>query len=479
MLILPLKFIREEDKKVIGANLFNLAKLNHNGFSVVECVVAVAPQETFKKVIEKYQKNFHNLKDQINNLNKSLMELQIPESLKRFDLGRFSESGKIINANIYALWQNLLQKWSSELISKIERGEKNILEFTPQMIVFSSNFPTLGIGFFDEDRGHVVIKVDKGKLEFKESEEIEKMILAGNKKLLLPQVYFWVIEDGKIKIIKIAPFTQSVEKKEKEIMLVVPLQTGSSNLKTATKIFLDYKDEVLSDLNSHGIILRVESINIDAIGAKISKLLNLRSDLKVIFYPGFGMDSIKNLEFAKIFLFFRNKQSLVHGIKKKLDASIVLPRTVSKDEYIKLKTDFASIGIYSKGSLKIWKEFGLVQDFLNLDDYLDAGFDGALIDLDKIVRLVTGVDAEVFLKEPKIDWISAVEKFFIELGFSKLAKNHKQVMVIGESVQNEELLNYFIKSGVWGIGFKKNILEALHEHISFIEKQTVKKLIKN
>ncbi|HLC87926.1 MAG TPA: hypothetical protein VJG66_02645 [Patescibacteria group bacterium] len=469
MLILPLKFIREEDKKAVGVNLFNLAKLNHTGVSVVESVVAVPPVEIFEKVLAKYRRNYHNLKDQIGNLNRSILELEVPENLNDFNLVSIP-GNKTLTINILKLWNNLLEKWANELISKIERGEVNLLEFTPQLIVFSSSFSATGSGFFDEDRGHVVINIDKGKPEFRESEEIENLILLGNRKLLLPQVFYWVIEEGKIKIIKILPFTQSVSKKDTQSEVTSSEVKKNPGLKTVTKIFLDYDGGVLNDLNCDGVFFKVDNVNVEAINEKISRILEIKSDMKMVLYPDFN-DSLKNLEFAKSFLFFRNK--------KKLDVSIVLPRTFSKDEFIKLKTDFASVGIYSKGSLKIWKEFSTVQDFLNSDDYLEAGFDGALIDLDKIVQTVTGVSPEIFLSEPKIDQISALEKFFKEVSFTKLIKNNKLILITGKSIQNEEILNYFIKSGAWGISFPKNIIEGFREHIGFLEKQAVKKLIRN
>lgn len=469
MLVLPLKFIREEDKKAVGINLFNLAKLNHTGVPVVESVVVVPPVEIFEKVISKYRRNFHNLKDQIGNLSRSIMELEIPENLS--DFNRVSNLGnKTFTINIFKLWNNLLEKWVNELISKIERGEDNLLGFTPQLIVFSSNFSATGSGFFDEDRGHVVINIDKGKLEFRESEEIENLIMLGNRKLLLPQVFYWVVEDGKIKVIKILPFTQSVLKKEELGEVLAPGLKRNPVVKTATKIFLDFNGEVLSDLNCDGIFLRIDNVNVDSIDEKIAGILKIKSDVKMILYPEFN-DPLRNLEFARSFLFFRNK--------KKLDISIVLPQVFSKDEFASLKTDFASVGIYSKGSLKIWKEFSTVQDFLNADDYLDAGFDGALIDLDRIVQTVTGVSPEIFLSEPKIDQISALEKFFKVSGFSKLTKNNNLVLIRGKSIQNEEILNYFIRSGVWGISFPKNIIEGFRQHIAFLEKQAVKKLIRS
>ncbi len=55
MQILPLKFIHDDDKKLVGLNLFNLAKLKHHGIPVVESVVVIPPTQSIQKLMEKYQ----------------------------------------------------------------------------------------------------------------------------------------------------------------------------------------------------------------------------------------------------------------------------------------------------------------------------------------------------------------------------------------------------------------------------------------
>ncbi len=469
MLILPLKFIREEDKKTIGISLYHLAKLGHLGLPVIESVIAIPPASLFENAVNKYLKNHPNLKGNLTHIRTQVLKIPAPESLKNLEqVNNISKTNSTIN--VEKLWENLLEKWSYELLSKIERSEKNPYHLTPQLVVFSANFSAFGQGFFDEDREHVVIKVDQGKLDFQTSSAIENLIIVGNKKLLLPQIYYWGIEDNKIKIVKVLPFTQSHHEdpkgKEEEIVAISKSQTP--NVETATKLFLDYKGEVLNNFNSDGVLLNVKKLDVDLINNEISKILKFDAQAKMIFNADMDLSYEKTLEYAKTFLFFRNKQ--------KLDIQIVLPETFSKEEFLTLKREFASLGIYSKGSLKIWKQFNNVGDFLNLDDYLDAGFGGAIIDLDKIAKIVTGVDTHVILKDLKIDWIVAIEKFFKELGLSKIIKNNKQVLIKGSLIQNEELLNYFIKNGVWGLALENNESANLREHISFLEKQAVKKL---
>lgn len=475
MLILPLKFVREEDKKTVGENLYNLAKLNHLGLPVIESVVAIADIEIFKKAIEKHLKRGVNLGDSLPSIKKEILSLRIPESLNSFEMVSFQENRQKLSVNTLKLWQNLLEKWSYELISKISRGEKKIFDFTPQLIVFSANFSAFGKGFFDEDRSHVVIKVDQGKLDFKNSQDIENLILLANRKMLLAHVYHWAIEDGKIVIIKVSPFTQTPpEKTEEKIEKFIPARISEqaeaeSKIVTATKIFLDFSEGILNDLNCDGVLLRLKKADVESIDKELGKILKIKKDTKVLFYPEFENNTAQYLEFAKSFLFFRNK--------KGLDISLSLPKIFFKDEFLEIKRELASLGIYSKGGLKIWKQFSNFADFVSLDSYLDLGFDGAIINLDEIAKNVVGVESEKIIKSPKLDWLEALEDFFKLAGLSKIIKSGKPVLLIGKISESEELLNYFVRSGVWGISFEKSAAGNIKEHICFIEKQAVKKLI--
>lgn len=465
MQILPLKFIREEDKKIVGLNLFNLAKLGHLGLPVVESVVAVPPTPLFERVLNKYLKHNLNIHDHLNNLKTEILNLAIPESLKDFELSPSDKNQFSINTQ--KLWQNLLDKWSSEIYSRIQRGERDLLKLTPQLIIFSANFSTMGRAYFDEDRLHAVIKTDKGTLDFRSSSAIENLIIVGNKKILIPQVFFWGIEDEKIKIIKVIPFTQSLHEDPEEKQKFVSIHKTETTRKTttATKIFLDFNNDILTTLNSDGVLLNIRKMDTDLISEQLIKIQKFDIKPKIIFFPDFSVKFEDNLKYAKEFLFFKNK--------KLLDVSIVLPETFSVNEFLNLKREYASLGIYSKGNLKIWKQFNTVADFLNLDEYLDAGFDGALIDLDKISKIVCGIEGKDALD---IDQIEAIEKFFKNLGLMKIIKNSKPVLLKGQLAKNEELLNFFIKSGVWGICFENGSTGPMKDHISFLEKQALKKL---
>lgn len=469
MLILPLKFVREEDKKHVGQNLFHLAKLGHLGLPVVDSVVVIPPISAFEKALHIILKPHVNIKDHLSNLKIEISKIPMPETLNTFQMLDFNKSNSKLQMNTQKLWENLLEKWTGEIISKIHRGEKKILELTPQLVIFSANFTSLGNAYFDEEKGHAVIKTDQGKLDMAASQAIENIVIVGNKKLVLPQIYNWGIEDNKIKILKVTPYTQSLPDEKPEAKnLNSEIPVIKKQIKTATKILLDYKGEVLNHFYGDGAILNVKTPNIDKLDVDINKILNHAPSAKLIFYPDFPSEITSNLEFAKTFLFFKNK--------KKLDAQIILPETFSKDDYLSLKRDLASLGIYSKGSLKIWKQFNNIADFMNLDDYMDAGFDGAVIDLDKIGKMVIGLDAEIILRSIKSDWISALEKFLKEMGIAKIIKGGKLVLLKGSLARNEDLLNYFIKLGIWGIALENNSVQAIKEHVSFLEKLAVKKL---
>lgn len=471
MLILPLRFIREEDKKTVGLNLYHLAKLGHLGLPVVESVVVIPPADQIEKALHIFLRPHVNIRDHLGNLKSEILKVPLPESLKNFEI--LENHGKPkMTLNVNVLWENLLEKWAMEIVSRVERGEKKILDLTPQLVIFSANFTALGTAYFDEIKLHAVIKTDQGKLSFAASQAIENIVIVGNKKLLIPQIYHWVIEDNKIKIIKVTPFTQSFPDTPSDVNpepdIKSPLQSQKRHLKTATKIFLDHQTEVINEINSDGVLLNIKNLDINKLNSEIEKLSKLTNSPKFIFNPDISIRSVDSLEFARLFVFFKNK--------KKLDAQIVLPATFSIDEYLQQKRDFAANGIYSKGSLKVWKQFNNAGDFLNLESYLEAGFDGAFIDLNRIAKIVIGLEADEIVNNIKSDWLKALEKFFKEMGLSKIIKSGKQVLISGKLVQNQELLDYFIRSGVWGIALEHPVLSSFKDHVSFIEKQQVKKL---
>lgn len=472
MLILPLRFIREEDKKTVGSNIYHLAKLSHLGLPVVESVVAIPPIDEIQKSLHILMRPHVNITDHLEKVKSEVLKLPLPDSLKNLEIYDTSEIAKF-TLNFKALWQNLLEKWTAEIISKIERGEKNILQLTPQLVIFSANFTAVGSAFFDEDKSHAVINTSQGKLTFAASQAIENIVIVGNKKLLLPQIYHWAIVENKIKIIKVAPFTQAIyEKTLPEETLSQPARTPARSdrklPKTATKIFANYTGGSSAEYFADGTIFNIRSLDIDIVNQQIESILKLGNSDKFIFNLDLPNTSINNLEYAKLFTFFKNK--------KKLDVQIVLPQTYSLDQYLQLKRDFASLGVYSKGQLKLWKQFNALADFMNLDSYLEAGFDGALIDLDKISEMVIGLKPEEVISNIKSDWISALEKFFKQIGLSKILKSGRQVLIKGKLLQSEELLNYFVKSGVWGLASDSSLTDSLKEHVSYLEKLHVKKL---
>jgi CBS domain-containing protein len=102
-----------------------------------------------------------------------------------------------------------------------------------------------------------VIKIDNGSLDFNMSQEIENLIILGNKKLVLPQVYYWVIEDGKIKIIKLAPFTQSFPDEKEKLEDTVQIKPRRSVPKTATKIITDHKFNGVPVVDKEGSLVGI------------------------------------------------------------------------------------------------------------------------------------------------------------------------------------------------------------------------------
>ena len=85
-------------------------------------------------------------------------------------------------------------------------------------------------------------------------------VLNGNKKLVLPQIFYWVLQSGEIKIIKLAPFTQSPQDLDSQSIEPAIKKTRAVT-KTATKIIMEYSENlVLNEMNSDTVFLRIENL---------------------------------------------------------------------------------------------------------------------------------------------------------------------------------------------------------------------------
>lgn len=482
MEVLPIKSIREEDAPLVGNNLLSLAKLYQEGIGICDGVVVLPPHFKLKTVLEHFQYKQKEVFEQSLHIIKSeIKKIETPSELRKALI--------VKKIDVNKLWINLLDGWIEEIRARIwkEGFYKGITEnLTAQPVFFTKKILNSGEAYFDFTLKHSAIKPTKGILTPHQIFEIEDLVKKANKKLFLPFVYHFIY-DGKIRIVKVAPFTQ-YPKKEDDLILTKPeIITNPEDIKkTSVKVFIDLSENFKVYKFIDGVIIHAEKIinhemklaNLSEIASEyapnpvIYKLADvkqndgdIRGSLRLI-----HQENLLKKE-VEAFLFARNKKQLIN-------AQIAIPYVRSINEFLQIKRDLASFGISRKGSLKIWVEFAVPENIINLEQYLIAGFDGAIINLDELSSLLGGFDPS---KEEAIYYAKQVDSLlkFIEDGLKMLHKAKIPVIFSGSLSLHNEVLKFLIAKGVWGVIVNLTNVSHIHDQLHFFEAHHIKHKLVN
>src|SRR3989344_2224776 len=465
MEILPLKSLTKEDKHLVGLNLYNLGRLHHFGFPVTEGIIVVPPEKLVHQILEKYS---HipktHLKNYLSHLQAELTKIPIPEKLVRILDDLINEGYKLKALDIKQLWMNLIDKWFYEITSKISREDFNNLKLTPQLISIISSVSVSGFGFFDDIRKHAVIKTESGTLSFEQSLFLENLITHANKKLLIPQIYHWIIEGNELKFIKLSPFTQSTfqVKEEDRTRAILNPHPYESLPKTVFKVFINFPFKQIHQSMDGILFSPNKDWDRDEKIMHLSNLAKAYTNSTVILELPEKRGELH--EWAESLLYTRNKKNL-------LNTQLLFPKVSNTEEFLQIKRDLASMGIYSKGSLKMWFNISSIESLINFDQFLEAGFDGIIIDMDQILESILQRNLE---HENLNDKGITLVQFLDRHNFREIIRSSLPILVKGKIAQTEEVLNYLLKKGVTGIITDENVYKSLKMHLFYLEKITIK-----
>lgn len=467
MEILPIKSIRDEDGPLVGSHLVNLGKLFHLGLPVADGVVVIAPEIKLKSVLEHFHLKDQEVFEQSLTLFRSeVRKIEIPAALK--------EVLKKHKIDPQKIWHNLLENWTQEIRSRIFRegfSPKVTAGLSAQPVFFTKKISTSGEAYFDDRLGHSVYKLHHGTLSHEQIDTLDQTLIKVNKKLFIPQNVYFVLDES-LKIVKVNPYTpdesikypvssigeaslrlQSNVKHEEEKN--VQLQNIS---KSSVKVFLDLSDGFAHFGNVDGIIISGEKISeIEMRKAKMAevaaefnqfpviyKLPDLKeenSDLRGALKLIHSSQILKNE--AEGFLAVRNKKRL-------FNLSIAVPFLRNINELLQIKRDLASMGISRKGMLKLWVEFAVPENIINAEEYILAGFDGAIINLDSLAGFLSGFNIaskENTFTEKQIGSLLN----FLEDAIKLLRRSGIPIILSGNLALHDETLNFLFEKGIYGI----------------------------
>jgi phosphoenolpyruvate synthase/pyruvate phosphate dikinase len=134
---------------------------------------------------------------------------------------------------------------------------------------------------------------------------------------------------------------------------------------------------------------------------------------------------------------------------------------------------FPVLGITRQGNLKLWVELSVPENFLNLEEYLEKGFDGVLINLDELTTRIGGFNPKseegIFYRKQ----VKAVLKL-LEPALKLLHKEKILTVVTGELAIHDDVLDFLVEKGAYGISVDSTNFLSIHERLRLIEKRVIK-----
>lgn len=473
MEVLPIKSIREEDLPLIGTDLYNLTKLAWADFPVAEGIVALPPQVKIKTLLEHIRfKQGEIFEQRLTLLNSQIRKIPVPEDLEKALKHRQIDTQK--------LWRRLLEFWIEELRQEILRDGFSphlAAHLSSQPVFFTGRITASGICFFNRGLNMVVIETELGNLDDGQKNQLEELVKKADKKLLLPQVYSWVVEKN-IEIIKTSPLTNAPILEEMEGIIPDEVLAQTKH-KSAVKVFLQTDQSFRTELEADGAIIAsdtnpdfdrkilqlTDSAQTLAGKPVIFKLTDnpegqVRGALQLIHRPNLLRADVEAVKFA------RHK-------KHHANVGVCIPLVRSPEELARMKMELSGLGITRQGNLKLWVELSVPENFLNLDEYLDQGIDGVLINLDGLSVRVGGFDPEAEEGIFYAKQVKAVLKL-LEPGLKLLHKEKIPAVAAGTLAIHDDVLDFLVGKGIYGISVDFANFLSIHERLRLVEKRVIK-----
>lgn len=488
--LLPIKSIHETDAALVGVSLLNLASLHRLGLPVADGIVVFPPEFKLKTILEYFDlKKREVFEQRLTLIKDEVAKIPVPGELEVLLKGK--------KIKVAETWHSLLEVWLNEIRARIWNegfSPKLTANLKAHPIFFTNPIIASGEASFKQSLQDSEIKITTGTLTPSELNLIDSLVKKGDQALFLPQTYFW-IKDGKslssIKIVKIQSVNEELTKEDKT-PFVSPRPVGKKFRTSAINVLLNLEDPLSLDDSIQGILIEAKTPSgaveasfektifqlieagqalpgspvIFKLSDRVDRFGGIRGTLRLL-----HQKSLLKSE-ASAFLFARNKKGL-------LNLEMAIPLTHCVDEFLALKRELSSLGITRKGSLKLWLEVAVLENVINIKDYLNAGLDGVIFNFDELTAWLNGFDPT----DP--DHISTQTPFlgsrqvgslrlFLKDALKFLHQERLPLIALSNNL-SDDLLEFLVEAGFWGIVVKGVNLPAIHEHLGFLEKRLIRK----
>lgn len=499
--IFPIKHLREEDGQIFGSLNVSLAKIMRRGVNVPNGIVVTAPAIKLQTTLSHFDLGHKEIFEQsLQLVSREINRIPIPKALADALKGKkyFFVDGKSLKT-IDGIWVALLTFWMEEIKQKLW-----MQGFSPDLtkgldsvaIFFIEDIRASGSAILDEFEKEVKIIINFGTILPETGKEIETLVNKANKILLIPHSFSWIAEkkNGKVSLVGIAPHVAKVEpeiiKKENYQIVNLPSQEPR---KTATKIFADFSEGTLVAEHSGGVYISMEKIinlenkfdSFENLILRITEAAKLfRESLILLKLPdipetlGGVRGSLRLIhqkslldDICKIIIGLRNKQGLTN-------INLAIPYLRAPFELEQIKRELVSRKITRKPSLQFWLEVCLPENILNIEDYLEIGLDGVVLNLDELMSALCGFD---YKKEELAFYKKEVKSLikFLSEGLKTLHKSKIPVLAYGSLILDTALLEFLVENGIYGVVAERYEVNSINDLLYQVEKKLVLKGVNN
>lgn len=494
--ILPIKLLTDEEAYIFGSLNVALGKLARASLPVGSGMVVTPPNLKLKTTLEHFDFGAKEVFEQnLTLVKKEIKKIPIPQILV---LETKTHSKFLLNNNqiksTRQLWLGLLNIWLEEIKNRLWKNGfyKGITEnLEPQLVIFVKKLEALGNTYFDPLPDDTVINIKTGQLHPNDLKILDELVRLANKKLFIPHQYEWILDRG-IKLTKVLSYTPMPVSASKPIAVgsqAVGSQAspGSVDIKSAVKVFFDLSTGLTIEKEVDGIYIAAEKIfDLNKVRDSFEDLV-FRVVESALTFPASPVlfklaDKSEGMGKVRGTLRLLHQKSLLGPMLDALDfvrhkkgltnVHIVIPFVRGVSEVLQIKKELAVKKFSRKNSLQLWLEVAVPENIVNLEDYLVAGLDGVVLNLDELIAHLNGFDyTEGELSFYKNEVRSLTK--FLEDGLKILHKSKIPFIAYGSLFLYPQVLEFLVEKGVYGVVVERYEAPSIHELLHQAEKRLV------
>lgn len=490
--VLPIKVLTDGDSQIFGSLNVALGKLYRADLPVGDGIVVTAPDIHLRTILEHYNFGSKEVFEQsLTLVRREISSTPVPEILEKETKGKNNlllSSKKI--KGIKNLWIELLNIWTGEIKNRLwEDGfYPGITEgLDSQVVIFLKKLEALGNAYFDPLQDDSVINVREGRLHPNDLKKLDEIVRDANKKLFIPHEYEWIVDRG-MKLVGIKPYTQSIAPQ-----LVTPDVSTydtpgvSKQRRSTVKVFMDLSTGLVVEREVDGVYIASEKkFDLNKPRDSFEDML-FRLIESAMTFPNSPIlfklaDKSEGMGKARGTLRLLHQKNLLDPMLEALDFArhkrklnnihIVVPFVRGINEFLQIKRELAVKKLGRKNSLQLWLEVAVPENLVNLEDYLVAGLDGVVLNLDELIAHLNGFDTTqedlIFYKNE----VSGLLKF-IEDGLKLMHKARVPFIAVGSLSLYPQVLEYLVDKGVYGIVVERYEAPSVHDLLHQAEKRMI------